>query len=146
MIEEIPHTGVEVSKGRNPILNGNRDAVLLLDVPFALQRNKTEFLVVNEVQQRSGDRIQRRCLVIVGIGSTQNPVELWYLHSHSQSRIECIFRKPSREVCHSQSGGKREPLRGLELVFQKSGEEVSTGMYRLLKLLARTNVGNQREM
>ena len=67
VVEEVLHAGAEVGDARDPVAEGNGDTILLLDVALALQRKEGHSLAGGVLQQRAGDGIERRRLVIVGI-------------------------------------------------------------------------------
>ena len=77
---------------------GNRDAELMLLVPLALQRNESQVVVGNELQQRAGRREQRRCLVVVSVKRAEHPMQSRHLQRRADARADGVFRDAAGEV------------------------------------------------
>src|SRR5271165_4921668 len=109
MVKEVPHTCVEVSDAGGPVSHRNRDAVLLLDVALTLQWQKSQPLALGEIKQRTGNRVERRRLIVVGISRPQHPIQLGDGDGHAQPRIDRVFGKVAGKVRHPESASKRQP-------------------------------------
>src|SRR5271163_2413890 len=76
-----------VISGQDPVAVWNRDAILPLDVPLAMQRSKGKVLAVRQVEQRAGGSNEWRSLVIVPIEALQDPVQPGNLQSAAKAWI-----------------------------------------------------------
>ncbi len=97
VVEEISHSGVEVGQRRYPVAQGNGDAVFLLNVALALQREEENSLAGRELEQRSGNGVERRRLVVIRISRPQHPIEFRNADGRSQTRIRGILRESGRQ-------------------------------------------------
>src|SRR5271165_4746531 len=145
VVKEVPHAGVEIGNGGDPVSHRNGDAVLLLDVALASQRQKSQSLALGEIKQRTGNGVERRRLVKIRISGPQHPVQFRNCDGHAQPRIERVFRDASGKVRHPDSAGERQPGRRLELVLQKARKQIPAGIHPLAELLPRAVVGDHRK-
>src|SRR5665811_2157732 len=91
VVKEISHSGVKVRERRHPVMQGNGDPVLLLNVALSLQGKERDSLAGRELEQWSRHRVQRWWLVAIRISSPQYPIEFGNADGRSQSGIGGIL-------------------------------------------------------
>src|ERR1700735_69894 len=92
MIEEIVGTGFEIVGIQGPAAKGNCDAKLMFLVALTVQRLKRQLRsAFDEVQQGSGNRGQRRGLIIVAVERTEDPIPVRDLGCDSEPRVNRSF-------------------------------------------------------
>src|ERR1700758_43169 len=119
---------MEIGFRECPTTDRKGDAVFLLDVAFAIEREKDAAGTPSVVDQRAGNGVEGRSLVEVGVRGTQHPIEFRYLDSYTNAGIGGVLRNLAREVSKSQATVEGEPRGGLELVFHEERFQVSRGI------------------
>src|SRR5579862_9719658 len=79
MIEEVMGACAKVAEINGPSTEWNRQTDFVLFVAFAPERQEAKAPSQSKGEQRTGERIQRRRLVITAIVAAQDPFQLWNL-------------------------------------------------------------------
>src|SRR5690242_8343175 len=85
MVEVVVSAGAEVVNIHGPSTDRDRQANLMLLVAFSAQRQKSRCWI-NCAENISGNRIERRRLVVAAVCATQHPVQTWQLNGNPQTR------------------------------------------------------------
>ena len=141
VVEIIFRRGMKVSFAEGPTADGNGDAVLLLDVAFAIERQEDAIVATGIVDKASGDGVQRRSLIIVGISGAQDPIELGNLDGGADAGIGGVLADLAGKVCIAQATAQRKPGKRLELIFKEESFQVSGGLHALAEESPRAIVG-----
>lgn len=90
MVEEIGGASQKIVGIEGPAAKGNSYAELVLFVAFAVERNKTEILIVGGGEKWTGNSEQRRSLIEMSVEGAENPVKLGDLQEAPTRGLEAF--------------------------------------------------------
>src|SRR5579859_1066871 len=120
VIEEIQGVRLEIGEVQTPAAYRNREAEFALFVRLSMQREKAR---TGRVQQRAGDRGERRSLKEAAIRRAKNPIEFWKAKGGAEARIGFVFDDSAGEMRVAEAAVEREPFGQTKLVFGERAEE-----------------------
>ena len=130
VVQPVLRPGFIVIGGQGPVAVGNRDAILPLDIPLAMQRSEGKSLAGGKIEQRTGggrprrdagtaSRRQGRGLVVVAVEAAKHPVQVRDSQGTPQARVACMLRYGGVELRFTQPGNQSEPGSYLEFVVDE---------------------------
>jgi hypothetical protein len=121
VVKEIAGGCPELIDIERPSSKGDHDSELALFVALSPEREKGEVTILGVREQRSGERRERRRLIVLPVKSAQHPVEPRDLHSQAGARTGGVFRDGPREMGLADAPGQGEPLSRFECVLNIRG-------------------------
>ena len=109
VIQEIARAGMEIVHLERPAAPWDREADIVLNIALACQRNKSITLCQRELQQRTGQAVERRRLIVVGVVAVQNPVEFRNPNGPAHPRIGRVLVHQPPVVREPQPEIQRQP-------------------------------------
>src|SRR5580704_12521520 len=76
----------------------NRDTVLVLFIPLAVQGSESKTLADCEISERASGRQERRGLVVVAVEGAKYPIQARNFDGYANSRVRRIFNDVCRKV------------------------------------------------
>ena len=86
VIKEVSGAGEEIIGVEGPAAEGDSDAELMFFIALAMKRDEAQILGAGRLQERAGNREQRRRLIKMAIEAAENPVEFWDAQGNANPR------------------------------------------------------------
>src|SRR5947207_1360424 len=125
VVEEIHGAGEEIAGVQCPAMERNGDAKLVLFIAFTVERNEAQVLIAGGLQERTGNRKQRRRLVEMPVKSVKNPVQFGNPQRCTEAQTGGILNRAPGKVRLAKAGIKREPRCCFELLLPVDRRERS---------------------
>ena len=109
MIEKVFDAGVEIGFAKSPAAKRYGDAIFLLDISFAKEREEGATVATGVVEQIAGDGVERRGLVEIGIGGAEDPIEFRDGDCGANAGIGGVLGDLSREMRVAKATAESEP-------------------------------------
>src|SRR5215469_17958694 len=145
VIEVVVRAGAEVGEVNGPSTNRNGQADFVLLVAFASERQKTESLSKSQRKQRTGERVERRRLVVTAISAAQDPFQFGNLDSRPEARTAGGFINQTGKAGKAHACVQRKPVCDLVLVFEENHFQISSSKIALAEGITAAIIGDQVE-
>src|SRR5579862_6392891 len=117
VIKKVIRPRLEIVDVERPPAERNRHAELVLLIAFAVQRNERQLVtVLDGLKQRSGQRIERRSLVVVTVKCAESPIDTGNFHGNPKSGIDRVLHDLTHhrvsKCCAGKMGGANSRNQG----------------------------------
>jgi len=97
VVEEIHGAGQKIAGVQGPAAEWNGNAKLMFFIPFTMERDEAQVLIVGGLQQLAGNSYQRRCLIEMPVEGAVDPVQLWNPQRSADARAGSILDDAARK-------------------------------------------------
>src|SRR5882724_6746636 len=118
VVEEIHGASEKIAGVQRPAMKRNGDAKLVLFIAFTVERNEAQVLIVGGLQERTGNRQQRRRLVEMPVEGAEDPVQFGNPQRSPDARTGGILNDAAGKMRLAKAGIYREPRGCLELLLR----------------------------